>query len=121
MSDYQSECATTKIARLLTKLTLTEKIAQLQGVWVADLMEDGSLSVNRCRERIPHGIGHICQFGSTINLKPNALRDLVRKLQTYLVEESSAHLPAIFHDEAITGIAARGATIYPQVIGMAAS
>ena len=52
-------------------------------------------------------------------MEPNELRDFVRDLQNYLIHETPSGIPAIFHEEAITGLAAKGATVYPQQLGIA--
>ena len=46
-------------------------------------------------------------------MSPVALR------QEHFVRESSSHIPAICHEEVISGLAARTATTYPQQIGIA--
>ncbi|MEM9985590.1 MAG: glycoside hydrolase family 3 N-terminal domain-containing protein, partial [Bacteroidota bacterium] len=51
-------------------------------------------------------------------LPPEELRDLVREVQAYLMTETRLKIPAIFHEEAITGFATLGATTFPQQIGV---
>ncbi len=82
-------------------------------------MEDGKLSLDKCREVIPYGVGHICQYACTLDMDADELREFVRGVQDYLINETPAGIPAVFHDESITGIAAKGATVYPQQIGVA--
>ncbi len=33
-------------------------------------MVDGKLSLEKCREQIPYGVGHICQYACTAILHP---------------------------------------------------
>ena len=47
-------------------MPLKEKIAQLCGAHLQDLLENGKISFEKCREVIPNGIGHICQFSSGV-------------------------------------------------------
>ena len=110
-----------KIKVIMSRMTLEEKLAQIEGIRPNDLMIDGKLSLEKCREIIPHGIGHFCQFSSSLTKSPSELRDFVREIQHYLMTETSTKIPAIFHEEAITGFATQGATTFPQQIGMGCS
>ncbi|TGV04184.1 glycoside hydrolase family 3 N-terminal domain-containing protein [Flavivirga rizhaonensis] len=107
-----------KVEAIMSKMTLQEKLAQIEGIRPMLIMEDGKFSEEKFREVIPHGIGHICQFSSSLAMSPNELRDFVREVQHYLMTETKTKIPAIFHEEAITGFATQGATTYPQQIGM---
>ena len=110
-----------KVDSLMSKMTMDEKIAQSTGTRLRELMVDGKVSLEKCRELIPNGIGHFCQFSTGQALDPEALRDLVREVQSYLMTETRLKIPAIFHEEAITGFATQGATTFPQQIGMGCS
>ena len=101
------------------RLSLEEKAAQLYGIYPGELLVDGEVSRERCREVIPYGVGHICQPTSSQDKDADAIRRMVRDIQSYLVEETPAGIPAIFHEEALSGLTAKGATIYPQAIGAA--
>jgi len=118
---YSNKDIDTKVAAIMAKMTQDEKIAQITGIRPRYLMDGNKLSLEKCRELIPHGIGHISQFACQLTLNPNELRDFVRELQHYLMTESSSKLPAIFHGEAITGLASKGATTLPQQLGVACS
>lgn len=107
-----------KVEKLMKGMTMDEKIAQLTGTRIEELLVDGKLSREKCLEHIPHGIGHFCQFSSGQELKPEELRDLVREIQHFLLTETRLKIPAIFHEEAITGFATYGATTFPQQIGV---
>lgn len=110
-----------KVESLLSKMTMEEKLAQIEGTRLRDIMVDGKVSLEKCREHIPHGIGHFCQFSTGQALDANDLRDLVREVQHYLMTETRLKIPAIFHEEAITGFATLGATTFPQQIGIGCS
>ncbi|MFZ4456471.1 MAG: glycoside hydrolase family 3 N-terminal domain-containing protein [Bacteroidales bacterium] len=118
---FSNKALDAKVEKILAKMTQEEKLAQITGITPTILMENGKLSLEKCRKIIPNGMGHFCQFASNMDLTPNELRDFVRDLQHYLMTETPGKLPAIFHEEAITGFATRGATTFPQQIGMACS
>lgn len=102
----------------LAKLSIEEKVAQLSGVRLNAVVENGKLSLAKCEELIPHGIGHVSQFASCMDMTPEQLAATVAELQQFIIARNSAGVPAIFHEEAISGFAAPGATTYPQQINM---
>ena len=101
------------------RLTLEERAAQLYGIYPGDLLVDGKVSREKCRELIPYGLGHICQPTSSQDKDADEIREMVRDIQDYLMNETHAGLPAMFQEEALTGLTAKGATAYPQAIGVA--
>lgn len=107
-----------KVAVLMSKMTMDEKLAQIMGTRIRDIMVDGKISKEKFKEHIPYGIGHFCQFSSGQELNPEELRDLVREIQQLILTETRLKIPAIFHEEAITGFATLGATTFPQQIGV---
>ncbi len=110
-----------RVDNMMADMTLDEKIAQIQGIRPTELLVNGKLSLDKCQEKIPNGIGHMCQFSSSFTMEPEELRDFVRELQDYLMTKTRLKIPAIFHEEAITGFSTKGATTFPQQIGVACS
>lgn len=104
---------------IYNRMTPEERLAQLQGIRIDAFIENGKISKKKCKELIPNGIGHFSQYACMLNVSPNQLRDYVKDLQDYLINETHTSIPAIFHEEAITGMATKGATTFPQQIGMA--
>ncbi len=109
------------VNKIYDSLSMEERAAQLHGVRSKLITKDGKLDLEMCREIIPHGVGHIAQYACTQDLTPEQMRDFVRELQEYVMSCTDAKIPAIFHEELITGVATNGATIYPQQIGVACS
>ncbi len=107
------------VDNIYNSMSMEERVAQLHGIRPKLITVDGKLSEELCDELIPHGVGHISQFACMQDLTPNELRDFVRELQAYVISHNSAGVPAIFHEEAITGFSTMGATTYPQQIGVA--
>lgn len=118
-SNPQTDPLEEMVDKVYDSLTLEERVAQVYGVRPTELMVDGKLSLEKCREVMPYGVGHICQYACTLDMDADELREFVLGVQNYLINETRAGIPAVFHDEAITGIAAKGATVYPQVLGVA--
>jgi beta-glucosidase len=99
-----------------------ERIAQLCSMYMDDLFDgQGVLDTAQCRELIPNGIGHFSQFCMQQPRDPNELRDRVAAVQDWLMHHTLQGIPALFHEELLSGVNTRGATIYPQQIGQACS
>ena len=111
-----------QIDELYGKMSQEERIAQLKSMYMDDLFgEDGLLDTAKCRELIPNGIGHFSQFAMQKPRDPNELRDRVAAVQDWLIHNTPNGIPALCHEEVLSGINTRGATIYPQQIGQACS
>ena len=111
-----------QIDELYSKMSQEERIAQLQSMYMDELFnEQGELDTAKCRELIPNGIGHFSQFAMQQPRDPNVLRDRVAAVQDWLMHHTPNGIPALCHEEALTGINTLGATIYPQQIGQACS
>lgn len=110
-----------QVDQVYARLSVEERVAQLYGIYPSEIMEDGKVSLEKCREKIPYGVGHICQPTSSQDKDADEIRRMVMDIQNYLINETHAGIPAIFHEEALTGLTARGATAYPQAIAAACS
>jgi beta-glucosidase len=118
-----------RVADLLGHMSVSEKLAQLRSVWgfelmsrgASDAMEDMEFSDERCAERLRDGIGHVSRSVGATNRGPAGSARFVNDLQRFLVEKTRLGIPAIVHDECLCGLAGRGATQFPMMIGMAST
>ena len=111
-----------QIDKLYDRMSQEERIAQLRSMYMDDLFdEQGQLDTAKCRQLIPNGIGHFSQFASQKPMDPNVLRDRVAAVQEWLMHHTPNGIPALFHEEVLSGVNTLGATIYPQQIGQACS
>ena len=111
-----------QVNELYDKMPQQERIAQLQSMYMDELFdEQGQLDTAKCRELIPYGIGHFSQFAMQQPRTPNELRDRATAIQQWLASNTPNGIPALLHEEVLTGINTLGATIYPQQIGQACS
>jgi beta-glucosidase len=111
-----------QIDELYGRMSQEERIAQLRSMYMDVLFDEaGQLDEAKCRELIPNGIGHFSQYASQKPTDPNVLRDRVAAVQDWLMKNTPNGIPALFHEEVLSGINTRGATIYPQQIGQACS
>ena len=122
-----------RIDDLLSRLTLEEKIAQITTVWMQKtqlLGADGQFDPTLRAKLYPAGIGHFA--------RPNDIRSigspyehpfhderqtvaLVNAIQRDALENTRLGIPVLFHEEALHGYAARGATHFPQAIALAST
>ena len=111
-----------RIDDLYDRMSQEERIAQLRSIYMDNLFdEQGHLDTTKCIQLIPNGIGHFSQYASQKPLEPEVLRDRVAAVQEWLMYHTPNGIPALFHEEVLSGINTRGATIYPQQIGQACS
>ena len=110
------------VDELYGKMSQEERIAQLKSIYMDDLFnEQGKLDTAKCRELIPYGIGHFSQFCMQQPRNPNELRDRTAAIQDWLIHHTPNGIPALLHEEVLSGVNTLGATIYPQQIGQACS
>ena len=111
-----------QIDELYQKMPQEERIAQLKSMYMDELFDaDGKLDTAKCKELIPYGIGHFSQFCMQQPRDPNELRDRAVAIQDWLKHHTPNGIPALLHEEVLSGINTLGSTIYPQQIGQAGS
>jgi beta-glucosidase len=114
-----------RVEHLVSAMTIEEKVAQLWGMWVIDIIEGHGdakkFSTAKAVQRIPHGVGHLSRIGGAAVLVPELSATLANSIQRYLVEQTRLGIPAIVHEESCAGYLGRGATTFPQAIGLAAT
>lgn len=115
-----SEEHLSKARELLKEMTLEEKVAQLGSYGPDKLLEDGKLSENGKR-LLSHGIGQITRLAGASDLGPEEAARAANEIQAFLTSETRLGIPALFHEECLSGYMAKGGTTFPQSIGMAAS
>lgn len=126
-----------RVADLLSRMTLEEKVAQTESIWVSNqpksfIDEKGNFSPDmKAQDLLKDGIGQM--GGPSLGLasdlenmsgpfhKKSARETAVftNAMQKYVIEHNRLGIPAIFHEEALHGLAARGATSFPQAIALA--
>jgi len=118
-----------RVNDLLKRMTLEEKVAQLQTVWVGRQKletENGAFTGEHAKDILGLGIGQVARPAEnkaviTPNKTPSQTLAFTNAVQKYLVENTRLGIPAIFHEEALHGHAGRNATSFPQAIGLASS
>ena len=111
-----------QVDELYAKMPQEERIAQLRSMYMDELFdEQGQLDTAKCRELIPYGIGHFSQFCMQQPRDPNDLRNRAIAIQDWLMHNTPNGIPALLHEEVLSGVNTLGSAIYPQQIGQACS
>jgi beta-glucosidase len=117
-----------RVADLLSRMTLEEKVAQMLCVWQRKaallLDQQGNFSLEKARTNFGHrnGLGQVgrpSDAGGGKNAREMA--ELTNVIQKFFIEESRLGIPVIFHEECLHGHAAMDATSFPQPIGLGAT
>jgi beta-xylosidase len=114
---------------LLAELTLEEKVAQLCSAWEdvepagPEVAPGSSLFglVGSLADTARHGLGQLTRPYGTVARPAAENAAMLAKRQRQVMEQSRFGIPAMAHDECLTGFTAFGATIYPTSLGMAAT
>jgi len=124
-----------RVDALLTEMTVAEKVGQLGSCWAGNDMveppessrvaplpdvfaEAGSVPL---AEASRHGLGHLTRvYGSRPVTAAEGAAELVASQQMVL-RNSRLGIPALVHEECLTGFTTYGATVYPAAIAWAAT
>jgi beta-xylosidase len=132
-----------RVEQLLAEMTLEEKVAQLGSRWVGNDMQqvdagsvaehDANLNVAPMQDvfaasgTVPlqdaarHGLGHLTRvYGSVPLTAGQGAAELVRQ-QRVVMAASRLGIPALVHEECLTGFTTYGATVYPAAIAWGAT
>jgi beta-xylosidase len=119
-----------RIADLLGRMTIEEKLAQLGSVWmgasgdgngVAPMQDQFSDQQPPLDELIRYGIGQLTRVFGTRPVEPAAGVRALAGLQERIVAASRFGIPAMAHEECLTGFAAQSATIFPTPLAWGSS
>ncbi len=110
-----------RVQDLMARMTLDEKIAQLGSHWVYELQDEQGLAQEKAALLIGQGIGQITRVGGASTYAPRDIARMGNAIQKFLVENTRLGIPAILHEECCNGYLARGATSFPQMIGVAST
>ncbi len=110
-----------RVDALMAEMTLEEKIAQLGSYWVYEMLDGSTYSPEKAERLLHNGIGQITRVGGSSNLRPAQVAALANQIQKYLIENTRLGIPAVIHEECCSGYMTRGATVFPQAIGVAST
>lgn len=111
-----------RVKDLMSKMTLEEKMTQLNGVWKnaeTFLDEDKHIIKEKVKEQLPFGIGQVARVFEGLSAKEMAERS--NEIQKYFIENTRLGIPVLFHEECLHGVMEHDAVSFPHPIAMAGS
>jgi beta-glucosidase len=118
-----------RIADLLSRMTLEEKIAQMEGVWETRQFfkdpqtlfvdEQGNFLPDHAATLIKDGLGGMSRPSE--HRDPQVMAEFTNTLQKWVIENTRLGIPLLFHDECLHGHVAPKGTSYPQAIALAST
>ncbi len=110
-----------RVADLLNRMTLEEKVAQLGSIWFSELIRDEAFDEPAANSLLVDGMGQVTRIGASSGLLPEKSASLMNQIQRVVVEHTRLGVPILLHEEAVGGFTHRGATTFPQALGLAAT
>lgn len=129
-----------RVEDLLARMTLEEKVGQIVTIWEHKgkiQTPAGAFSPDKASQAFPHGLGQIARpsdkrgvtasnaaagaAAGAANRDARDTADYVNAAQLWAVERTRLGIPILMHEEALHGYVARGATSFPQSIGLAST
>src|SRR3974390_1455610 len=126
-----------RVKDLLGRMTLEEKVAQMESTWQNRDQEQPAsaffmtanrkFDASRANAVLNNGLGEFSRpseaLAGTQKLPspPAAMADLANQMQKFMLEQTHLGIPLIFHEECLHGLAATKGTSYPQAIALAAT
>jgi beta-glucosidase len=110
-----------RVADLIARMSVNEKIAQLGSAWVFELIEAGELGTPDAGHRLEAGLGQVTRISGASSMGAAEAARAANSIQRFLVDETRLGIPAIMHEEVNCGLMARDAIVFPQSIGVASS
>ena len=108
-----------RVLDLLGRMTLAEKLAQIVGFWEK---EDGEAvaplqgefgAIASLKDFTRHGLGHLTRPYGTRPVDPGVRAAWLWAFQRDLVTQTRLGIPAIVHEECLTGLSAWKAATFP--------
>lgn len=112
-----------RVTDLLQRMTLSEKVSQLYGVWVGADSAGGDVAPHQhdlsqqpplWNEIIRDGLGQLTRPFGTAPVEPTAGAASLAHSQQQIIAHNRFGIPALVHEECLTGFAAWQATIFPS-------
>ncbi|MDW4573760.1 glycoside hydrolase family 3 N-terminal domain-containing protein [Microbacterium sp. M3] len=119
--------ASERVRSLHARMTIDEKLAQLVGYWVDQgdevvaPMAGEMVTSTRYEDATSHGIGHLTRVYGTRPVDPVERAAWLWAEQRRLREDTRLGIPAIVHEECLTGLAAWKAATLPTPLAWGAA
>lgn len=118
-----------RVRDLLARMTLEEKVAQLQsgvnmpsfGPQASSLFKKDQLNEVAVQQTLGKGLGTYAFLDEFMSMNPGGPKEGVERrnlLQTWVMKNTRLGIPILFHGEALHGSAVKGATAFPQAVAL---
>ncbi|HEU0368126.1 MAG TPA: glycoside hydrolase family 3 N-terminal domain-containing protein, partial [Candidatus Acidoferrum sp.] len=118
-----------RVADLLSRMTLEEKVAQLEGTWqnpafatdpAKRIVDDkGAFLPEHAAVLLKYGLGEMSRPSEKRG--PREMAEFTNAVQKWLKENTRLGIPILFHEECLHGNAAPKGTSFPQAIALAST
>lgn len=125
-----------RVADLMGRMTLPEKIAQIRTAWQgkADMIDGLAFDAAKAGAAFPDSIGHVTRpsdkrgvpgisgaaGGTAARWRtPQQTVEFINALQRWALEDTRLGIPVLLHEESLHGYMATDATMFPQAIALA--
>ncbi|HEY7808892.1 MAG TPA: glycoside hydrolase family 3 N-terminal domain-containing protein [Allosphingosinicella sp.] len=135
-----SQPTATRVEDLLARMTLEEKVAQIITIWEHKgkiQTPSGDFSPAKASKEFPNGLGQLARpsdkrgvdqsnaaagaSAGSVNRDARETAEYINAAQRWAMERTRLAIPILMHEEALHGYVARGATSFPQAIGLAST
>ncbi|MDR3093664.1 MAG: glycoside hydrolase family 3 C-terminal domain-containing protein [Bacteroidales bacterium] len=103
-----------RVADLLKRMTLEEKTAQMQDLFMAPLSTDDVIDTAKVAEL--NGMSYCVLIGEGLSVEENARN--IALFRQYMDSRNRLGIPVLCAAEALHGLMQKGATIFPQAIAL---
>jgi beta-glucosidase len=115
---------------LLSKMTMDEKLVQLQSPWIgkAKLFKQNKFDREKALDAFPNGLGEILQLShgnSVLSAKKTPVSAdvavLANKTQEFFINNTRLGIPVLFLEETLHGLMIKDGTMFPSSLAMSCS
>jgi beta-glucosidase-like glycosyl hydrolase len=121
-----------RVADLLGQMTVEEKVAQLTSIWLMVDPDSGEVAPSQMTfgvspdyddpwTAMAHGMGQITRPLGSQPVEPRVGAANINRIQHHLVDQTRLGIPAICHEECLTGLMAQGMTSFPSPLNFGAT
>jgi beta-xylosidase len=120
-----------RVADLLSRMTIEEKVAQLGSAWIGSTGDGDGVAPMQDQfyddqpppldDLIKSGLGQLTRVFGTRPVPPSSGMQALASLQARITAASRFGIPAVAHEECLTGFAAWTATIFPTPLAWGAA
>jgi beta-glucosidase len=111
-----------RVADLLSRMTLEEKVAQTQALWQKKALitdANGNFAPEKAAAVLRHGMGQITRPSEKKG--PREMAEFTNAIQRWVMTNTRLGIPVMFHEECLHGHAAPKGTHFPQAIALAST